>query len=255
MTEKQIEKQIEKLSPVDELVNNITKMRERFEPVLARDVSFDRFTSVVISAIRKNMKLLSSKESLYKAIKDSAESGLLPDGKQAAFIMYGSQVTFMPMIAGIIKKIYDTGIIKLLTLGVVNSDDEFDYWVDEDGPHLKHRPKFSGEFKYVYAVAKTTAGDSYIEVITKEEIDKVKKNTGPWKQWPDEMRKKTVIKRLAKRLPVDVDFIIALDNQQYDISEQPVGENRPQGNKLDGNRLLGIMSNSEWLEDNDKVCE
>jgi len=40
-------------------------------------------------------------------------------------------------------------------------------------------------------------------------------NNGPWVQWWDEMARKTVIRRIAKRLPssADLDQVLASDNE------------------------------------------
>ncbi len=82
--------------------------------------------------------------------------------------------------------------------------------MDETGEHLKHRPDLTsdrGPATLVYAFAKTKDGGTYIEVMNEEEIEKVKnvsksKDSGPWKTWPEEMWRKTVLRRLSKKLPM-----------------------------------------------------
>ena len=59
-----------------------------------------------------------------------------------------------------------------------------------------------------------------------DEVEKVRKTSragafGPWKDWWDEMAKKTVIRRISKRLPsrADVDPVIYdMPNPPYRIS-------------------------------------
>ena len=59
-----------------------------------------------------------------------------------------------------------------------------------------------------YAIGTLEDGTKVREVMDMEELEKARKasknaDSGPWKVWPDEMRKKTVIHRLFKRLPRD----------------------------------------------------
>ena len=66
------------------------------------------------------------------------------------------------------------------------------------------------------------------------------KDTGPWASWWDEMARKTVIRRIAKRLPssADVDQVFEHDNEAsgfvqspsrepVDITPAPAPENGP----------------------------
>lgn len=58
------------------------------------------------------------------------------------------------------------------------------------------------------------------------EIEKVRKvsraaTNGPWVEWWEEMARKTVLRRLSKRLPMstDVDDLIRRDDDLYDFSK------------------------------------
>ena len=86
-----------------------------------------------------------------------------------------------------------------------------------------------------YCIAKLPDGDVMTEVMSAEDIYKVrdtskawKKSGGPWKDWPDEMAKKTVMKRAAKswpqtpnrqRLDTAVDALHEAEGTAYTIDE------------------------------------
>jgi len=76
-----------------------------------------------------------------------------------------------------------------------------------------------------------------------EQIKKVSrsKDNGPWGSFPEEMMKKTAIRRLSKRLPMstDLEMVIKRDDELYDFEtpEQDVSavdtkEETPTLNKL-----------------------
>jgi recombination protein RecT len=104
----------------------------------------------------------------------------------------------------------------------VYDKDKFEYELG-DNESITHKP-FLGEDRgkqiAVYAVAKTKDGAIYREVMSVSDVEKVRSASragkfGPWVDWWDEMAKKTVIRRMAKRLPssADLDQVIANDNE------------------------------------------
>ncbi|MGW1370230.1 MULTISPECIES: recombinase RecT [Providencia] len=77
------------------------------------------------------------------------------------------------------------------------------------GEHLKHKPAFvdNDEIVKVYSFARLTSGEMVIEVMSRNEIERVRdvatsgKANSVWDKWFDRMVLKTVIHRLARRLP------------------------------------------------------
>jgi recombination protein RecT len=69
---------------------------------------------------------------------------------------------------------------------------------------------------YVYAVAHLKGGGVQFEVMPKREVDAIRArsrsgNEGPWKTDYAEMAKKTVVRRLAKYLPLTIEGIRATE--------------------------------------------
>lgn len=220
----------------------LTRMQPQFEMALPKNgVDAARFTRIATTAILNDPKLMEAdRTSLYSACMRAAQDGLLPDGREAALVVFsgknGKIAQYMPMLAGILKKVRNSGELISLTSNVVYSADQFDYWVDESGEHLTHRPNMlapdRGKRSGVYAMAKTTDGGVYIEVMSVAQVEQVRassraKDAGPWVSWWDEMSRKTVIRRLSKRLPMstDLDSLIRADDNLYEpvkVEEPPV---------------------------------
>ena len=247
------------VTPVQEIRHTLETMKPQFIEALPAHIKPERFIKTVQVALNNNPSLLSAnRQSLYNACMSAAKDGLLPDGRESAFVMFKDQVSYMPMVAGILKKVRNSGEIATVTSQIVHEKDDFKFFVDEDGEHLRHEPNMLGDrgkIIGVYALAKTKEGELYVEVMTMDQIEAVKKTSrsqtgGPWNgPFATEMYRKTVIRRLAKRLPLSTDrendlhlkdeeFI---ETESVEKQETPVENNRP--NKLKDLIVEGEVSN------------
>lgn len=198
------------LQPIDALRATLTRQESEFAKTLPRHIRPEHFVRVIMTAIQGNPNLLAAdRTSLMFACSKAAEDGLLPDGHEGALIPYKGIVKWSPMVWGIVAKMRAGNDIASITPGIVRLGDEFDFRVTESGPHLLHKPdvfakKRDGGELGAYCVIVWRAGGSEVEVMSESDIDEVRQasqaRSGPWHDWPDEMRKKTVIRRLAKRL-------------------------------------------------------
>lgn len=220
--------QVAKIKPIDEVRGNLVKMQDQFQMALPKQINPDRFVRVVMTAVGQNPALLqASRQTLYASCMKAAQDGLLPDGREAALVMFGRDVAYMPMVGGILKKVRNSGELSTITSQVVHKEDRFRFWIDSDGEHLDHEPLMfgqRGEAIGVYALAKTKDGAVYIEVMDKSQIMAVRgasrAKTGPWSgAFEHEMWRKTAIRRLSKRLPMSTDLeeVIKRDDDLYDL--------------------------------------
>jgi recombination protein RecT len=165
------------------------------------------------------------------------------------------------MFAGLQKKVRNSGELKELTCEVVLQADAFRYWIDDAGAHITHEPNLEaddrGRFKAVYCIAKTHDGGVYMEVMTRGQVEQVRsvsksKDSGPWASWFDEMARKTVFRRLSKRLPMstDIEQAIRRDDNLYELAkpQQAALANNNSGVSA-AKALLGIGSTSSSLLD------
>ena len=254
------------LTTIDQVKQDLTNMGKEFAVVLPPNIQLDKFISVAVTAVQNNSDILNAdRSSLYAACYKAAKDGLLPDNKEAALVIYNTNVApkgqpqvwkqkvqYMPMVDGIKKKIYSTKLTETIMTAVVYENElkDFSYYVDENGQHLSHRPMVVGNRgNPVGAYAMTTikeTGELCIEFITKEEIDKVRsaskgKDGVTWTTWWAEMAKKSAIRRLAKRLPQTDELrnVIEHDNEMYEprvveqVVSQPQVQAQPQPVGLD----------------------
>lgn len=228
---------IEPTTPQNALSNDVRRMEKQFAMALPEHVTPERFVRVVVTAIQSNPDLQrADRDSVLAAALKCAQDGLLPDGREAALVTYSNKAQYLPMIAGILTKVRRSG--ELLTIGahVVYEHDAFSYTLGDD-EKIEHQPLMGGgprgKAVACYAVAKTKDGGIYREVMSIEEINQVRnvskaKNGGPWVSWWGEMARKTVIRRLAKRLPMSTDLqqVFSRDDDHYDILAQAEGSAR-----------------------------
>lgn len=220
------------LPAITEVRQQLSRMAPEIQKVLPEHVTTERFERVTLTALQRSPDLLScDRKSLFESVMQCAADGLQPDGREAALTKFGNKVAYMPMVAGILKKIRQSGDLATITAHVVYESDTFDYWIDDEGEHLKHRPEMLGDpgaTKAVYAMARTTDGSVYIEVLRMSDIDRIRKasrsgGSGPWADWWDQMAKKSAIRRLAKRLPMSTDLerVVQRDDQFYPYQDAP----------------------------------
>jgi recombination protein RecT len=236
--------QLQLPAQVSQLRADLGRMTREFETALPSAIPADRFIRTVVTAVQMQPELLEAdRRTLMSACMKAAQDGLLLDGREAGLSVYkdrkngGVTVAYMPMVGGILKKIRQSGEISSIRAHVVYEGDQFEYELGDE-ERIIHKPnlaKQGGNPLAVYAIAKFRDGDIQREVMSHGQVQKIRaKATGIGKACWDtewgEMAKKTVIRRLAKRLPSsnDLDQVLQSDNalsqgtvQVAVIDEQP----------------------------------
>lgn len=215
------------ITPIESMRGTLKQMTPEFQAALPPQIPVEKFIRTTLTAVQMNPELLQAdRRSLLGACMKAAQDGLLLDGREAAPVIFrtkeGPKVQYMPMVGGILKKIRNSGELASISAQVVYEKDHFDYELGDD-ERIVHKP-FLGEDRgkpiACYAIAKTKDGAIYREVMSVADVEKVRSssrasNNGPWVQWWDEMARKTVIRRIAKRLPssADLDQVLENDNE------------------------------------------
>lgn len=212
-------------------------VQNRLKSVLPTNIPVDRFIQIAqMAALSMPDIKNATPTSIIKGLIQCAKDGLVPDGREAALVVYKGEVAYQPMIDGVLKRIRLSGQVKNIFAKVVYHGDFFDYGVNESGEYLRHKPSFDTDRSFdnimaVYAVAKLESDEKVIEVMTKEEVDRIMymskgsidRSTGKvkpysvWGQHYDRMAIKTVLHRLCRRLPNASEVAQMLERDiQYD---------------------------------------
>ena len=222
------------------LRDQFDKMGDQFHAALPAHIPVERFMRVVMTAIQNNPDLLkASRKSLFNAAMKAAQDGLLPDGREGAMVPFGNDITWMPMIGGIRKKVRNSGEIATWDVHAVYERDAFEFELGDD-PFIRHRPHLGddrGDLIAVYSIATLKSGEKSRDVMSVSEIEKIRalskgRNT-PWNNptFYPEMAKKTVARRHSKVLPMssDLDDLIRRDDELYDMkgAKEDAQEHRP----------------------------
>lgn len=226
----------QKTNAVAEVRHQLDSMQTQFEAVLPKHIPVERFGRVVLTAIQTNPDLLNvERRSLWNACMRAAQDGLLPDGREGALVVYKTKAQWLPMIAGIRKKVRNSGEIATWDVHVVHERDFFDYQLG-DNPKIEHRPVRGerGPIIAAYSVALLKSGERSREVMWVDEIHEIRQrskagSSGPWHTDFGEMCKKTVAKRHAKVLPMstDLDDLLRRDDEDGGGLAEPESKRPP----------------------------
>jgi recombination protein RecT len=224
------------------------------EALLPAGVTFEMFARAAATAMSQNDQLArADSRSVIQSLISCATHGLLPDGREAAIVTFSEKKTnsikaqYIPMVDGVLKRARQSGQVAVIAAKAVFEDDEFDYWMDENGEHINYRPNLThrGAFKLAFAFAKLNSGELIVEVMIKDDVERVRaaSKTGnsdysPWSQWYDRMAVKSALHRLARRLPSASELMNLIESgDEFDYGRQ---KEKPMA-QPSGNRTLDAM--------------
>ena len=202
----------------------IEKSKPQFELAAPKGANVDRNVRALVTLVKSTPALQKcDPASLMSCAMRVMDLGLELNSalSQVYIIPYGQVAQLQISYKGMLALAKRSGEISNVTAREVYSNDVFSFsYGMEDS--LIHEPKLTdrGELVAVYAIAKFKDGLSQFEVMSVEEVEKVRatskmKNSTPWTLHYGEMARKTVIRRLFKYLSISVEMneAIGLDEQ------------------------------------------
>lgn len=213
----------------------LDKMGNEFGKVLPKAIPSEKFMRSVMTTIQLNPGIVSADHrSIIACCMKAAADGLILDGREAALVVYrgkaGPVANYLPMVAGIIKKVRQSGDVALFNATVVHDKDDFEITYGLK-PDIQHKPPVKGDRGKAigcYAVAQFKDSTVDFEYMTYEEIEGIRsrskaKNAGPWVTDWTEMARKTVMRRLSKRMPMSTDAMGTMQriDELYDLDGGP----------------------------------
>lgn len=184
-----------------------------------------------IQALQKNETLAKCQaHTVQNAVINVAAIGLTlnPALGYAYLVPEKGECNLKVSFKGLLKIATDSGSIKWVKAEIVKANDKFTYRGACTLPDHEMNPFGDrGATVGVYCVAKTFDGDYLVDVMSADEIAKIRKAAKQdyvWSAWPDEMAKKAIIKRASKQWPKTdrddrLDRAIAVVNE-YEGSEE-----------------------------------
>ena len=229
--------------------------RKSLVKIAPKGTDVDRIIRVAMFEAAKNERLVQcSPTAGYLALAKACELNLVAGGvlHRASLVpMWNRKAkTYDAELwieyTGLMDLVKRSGEVAHFVARVVHENDEFDHHFDlEHGEVLKHRVNYEdpGGLKLAYAVCYYKDGQRQVEVMRKDQIDKIRSNSrspdnGPWAQHTEEMWRKTVIRRICKYLPLTSDTTAVLEHDiQSDFDDdtwvdpansghdEPIGDN------------------------------
>ena len=199
-----------------------------------------RFVQSAVNCITKVPKLAScDKMSFFGSHMQLASFGLEPNGRDAHLIPYGTTCTLIIDYKGLVTLAMRNDKVSKCEAFEVYAKDHFRL-VNGEVEHIVDNPWGDrGELVGFYAVCQFKDGTKKYEVMSKHDVDEVRKrsragNNGPWVTDYNQMGRKTVFKRLSKWLPVtpELQDAIAKDDEEYKSSTQFDRSSRVTANDL-----------------------
>lgn len=238
-----------------------------------RHLNVDRFVKAAVAEVKNNNYLAKcDPNSILKQVYDCAQLGLEPSSvKGTAYLVpYGKNCQLVVGYRGLIELARNSGEISEITMSEVRQNDYFklrlgtdskiEHNIDgEDG--LPMSPTQRGDVKGFYATAKFKDGSVQSEFMHVEEVEEVRNesqgyksnpNNSPWGKYFVEMGKKTVLRRLSKKLPASAsklhnaikydeaydsgkkvkieDDVVIIDNEAGDVLDDKAEKPKPKTN-------------------------
>lgn len=197
----------------------------------------ERFMRVALTTINNTPKLAQcTVTSIAQCLLDCAQLGLEPGGPlgRAYLIPFEKRrdnivvCTLIIGYKGLVDLAYRSGRVLSLQAGVVHKKDVFEYarGLQEKLHHVPSEDEDPGPWTHVYSIARMEGGAVSWDVMTRREVDAIKKRSKgaydfngnakkdhPWHTDEPEMAKKTMLRRHSKVLPLSAEFHEAIDRE------------------------------------------
>lgn len=198
-------------------------LKAQLAQVLPKHLSPERQARVAMTALTRTPKLAEcDPASFFQCLLSLSQFGLEPDGRHAHLIPFENRrrgVVECQLIIdykGLVELANRSGKVANIHADTVCDQDEFEFDRGEIKRHKIDFRKPRGAVYAVYALCRFKDGTEKCEVMTREDVESIRKrskagNSGPWVTDWSEMAKKTAFRRLSKWLPLSPEFRDAVD--------------------------------------------
>ena len=230
----------------------LTNELESQKAALPADFNIPRFVQNSIALLNGNDTLADFAKKhgtaqIKQGLLRGAYLGLDALNSEMYLVPYGSQLNFMPSYKGMTKlaQKYSTRPIKSIYAKVVRDGDTFEEVIERGEPSINFKavPFNSKPIIGVFAVCQYADGGLIYEVMSREDVEQCRKsskakNSPAWNNFWSEMAKKTVLRRLAKSISIDMDARVAdAFNAGLEIETDPVEQAKNEIDEAQANQI------------------
>ena len=182
---------------------------------LPKDFNKARFVQNAVALMNENKDLSKyTQAQIVPGLLKGAYLGLDFFNRECYLIPYGSDLQFQIDYKGSIKlaKKYAVRPVDEIYARIVREGDEFSEEVRNNEPIINFKPKpfNNGKIIGAFAVCQYKDGGAKVEVMSIDQLDTAKRMSKAqsgtaWKFFAEEMYKKTVIRRLCKGIPIELE--------------------------------------------------
>lgn len=207
----------------DPLLSIIDRVKPSIAQAMPKHLDVERVARIALTELRTNTRLAQAAQvnpaSFMGALLKSSALGLeVGNGLGHAYLLpYKDETQLIIGYRGMIDLARRSGQVESLYAVEVYQGEAFkvSMGLNQD---IQHERDFTGTISMspdkviaVYAVAKLKGGMTQFDVMTREQVEAIRKrsksaSSGPWVTDWVEMAKKTVLRRLFKMLPVSVEM-------------------------------------------------
>lgn len=195
----------------DSILANFSKLASQGQLVFPKGYSVGNQLKLMYTNIMQNGGIAGvTAVSVGEALTEAVIQGLEIDKKQVYFVKYGNKLVMFRSYFGDVASAMRTHLVKEIRARVIYEGDEYDDAIDEYGEAIitNHKTKLLNRDNNIigaYAWANMTDGSQKFCIMTFKEIEQNwSKSKDPsrnvQKEFPQEMAKRTVIRRLVKMI-------------------------------------------------------
>lgn len=212
-------------------------VQAKLKEVATAHMKPEDLTRLTLLALSRQPDLVKcSQHSILRSLMDAAALGIKPGGLMGRGYLVPRfnnktgqlECQFDPGWRGLADVAKRSGAVKKIAAHAVYENDffEVEFGTEEK---LTHRPAIENRGKVVgaYAVAFFDDGTTQFESLDATDLAKIRAvsraKSGPWKDWEEEMARKSAVRRLCKYLPYSDVLERALEAATDAEAEQPIG--------------------------------
>lgn len=200
--------------------------KDEIARALPRHLNADTMLRIALTAFRMTPKLKECHpQSVFAAVIQASQLGLRPNMLGECFLIpFKDECQLIIGYQGLLQLARRSGEIASIGAYLVHEKDQFavSFGTDPGITHTPHLDSDPGAVRFGYAVAKLHGGGTHVELMRLDEILRIRdrsqnvvsaKKYGkktPWDTDPEEMMRKTLIRRICKYLPKSPELATAL---------------------------------------------